>query len=128
MKLPSNDFVRSMYQAPSKCINTGMKVDIGLFQKVNPNIWKITFVLGSYEYLKRLEGKIFFYAKIFKNNSVVQPDKIWKKHLMAQHNFQYHFYVKNANQSPEILPKLFDDVILYIQYTANIYDQITMEL
>jgi hypothetical protein len=39
-------------------------------QRISKNI----FVLGSYEYLKRLEGKVrkclFFYVKIFKNNSV----------------------------------------------------------
>ena len=36
--------------------------------------WKIIFVLGADEYIERLEGKIreclFFYVKIFYNNSV----------------------------------------------------------
>ena len=36
--------------------------------------WKIIFVLGADEYIERLEGKIteclFFYGKIFENNSV----------------------------------------------------------
>ena len=39
------------------------------------SIWKILFVLGGYEYLERQEGKIrkclFFYVKIFWNNSVL---------------------------------------------------------
>ena len=38
---------------------------------------------------------------------------------MALHTFQYHFYVKNANQSPQILPKLFDNVIFYIRYARH---------
>ena len=42
--------------------------------KMHQSIWKILFVLGAHEYLKRLEGKIrkylFFYLKMFWNNSV----------------------------------------------------------
>ena len=42
--------------------------------KTQHSIWKILFVLGADEYLERLEGKIrkclFFYDKIFWNNSV----------------------------------------------------------
>ena len=38
------------------------------------SIWKIIFVLGAYDYLERKQGKIrkclFFYVKIFLNNSV----------------------------------------------------------
>ena len=44
--------------------------------KMHHRIWKILFVLGVDEYLERLEGKIrkclFFYVKIFKNNSVIR--------------------------------------------------------
>ena len=40
------------------------------------SIWKNLFVLGADEYLERLEGKIrkclFFYVKIFWNNSVIR--------------------------------------------------------
>ena len=45
--------------------------------------WKIIFVLGADEYIERLEGKIreclFFYVKIFYNNSVDSPAQwqIW---------------------------------------------------
>ena len=42
--------------------------------KIHHSIWKILFVFGADEYLERLEGKIrkclFFYVKIFSNNSV----------------------------------------------------------
>ena len=42
--------------------------------KMHHSIWKTIFVLGADEYLERLEVKIrkclFFYVKIFKNNSV----------------------------------------------------------
>ena len=44
-------------------------------------ISKILFVLGSYEYLKRLEVKVrkylFFYVKIFYNNSVSGEWNLW---------------------------------------------------
>ena len=43
--------------------------------KMHHIIWKILFVLCADEYLERLEGKIrkclFFYVKIFKDNSVI---------------------------------------------------------
>ena len=59
-----------MYQAPSKCLNMWIqmdKLDIHI-SKSNHNIEKNLFVLGSYKYLVRLEGKIrkcfFFYVRI----------------------------------------------------------------
>ena len=59
MKVPLSDFIQNIYQAPSK-------LD---YLKSNHNIWKIIYFLGSYEHLKRLEGKIrkrlLFYVKIF---------------------------------------------------------------
>ena len=59
---------------------------------MNHSIWKILFVLGAYEYLERQEGKIrkclFFYVKIFKNNSVrgvqVATDSITTKPYILQ--------------------------------------------
>ena len=53
------------------------------------SIWKILFVLGSDEYLERLEGKIrkylFFYVKILENNSVLRlPRKVLLSSTITQ--------------------------------------------
>ena len=69
MKVPFCDFTQNVSQALSMCISTWIKWIIGIISKIPHRNSKILFVLGSYEYLERLEGKIrkclFFYVKIF---------------------------------------------------------------
>ena len=54
--------------------------------KSNSSNWKILFVLDSYEYLERLEGKIrdgiFFYVNMFKNTSVLR--RFWTLALISK--------------------------------------------
>ena len=83
MKVPFCDLFQNVYQAPSMCIS--------MWIKVNNRNEKILFVLGSYEYLERLEGKIgewlFFYVK---NNSV-----LYKYLFLLQviyHNMKFHSF------------------------------------
>jgi hypothetical protein len=77
LKVPSSYFIQNMSQILYKCINMWIN---WMISKSNHNIWKIIFVLGSYEYLERLEGKIgkclFFYVKIFWNNSVKEDTNV----------------------------------------------------
>ena len=72
LKCFESDFIQNMSQAPSKCLKQRIKVDN---LDTHHSIWKILLVLGANEYLERLEGKIrkclFFYVKIFKDNSVI---------------------------------------------------------
>ena len=57
--------------APSKCLSERIS---WIISRIHYKISKILFVLGSYEFLAMLEGKIrkclFFHVKIFKKNSV----------------------------------------------------------
>ena len=55
MKSAFGEFIQNMYQAPSKCL---FKWINWIISKSNRNIRKILFVLGLYEYLERLKGKI----------------------------------------------------------------------
>ena len=72
VKVPFCDFIQNVPQAPSMCISMWIN---GIISKIPHRNSKILLVLGSYEYLERQEGKIrkflFFYVKIFWNNSVV---------------------------------------------------------
>jgi hypothetical protein len=65
MKVPFCDFIQNVPQALSMWI----KVKNGIISKIPHRNSKILFVLGSYEYIERLIGKIrkclFFYVKIF---------------------------------------------------------------
>jgi hypothetical protein len=69
MKVPFCDFIQNVSQAPSMCLKQWIKVNEWSYLKNPSQEFKILFVLGSYEYLERLEGKIrkclFFYVKIF---------------------------------------------------------------
>ena len=55
MKIAFIEFIQNMYPAPSKCL---FKWINWIISKSGRNIRKIPFVLGSYEYLERLDGKI----------------------------------------------------------------------
>ena len=67
MKSAFNKIIQNMYQAPFKWINW-------IISKSDCDIWKNVFVLGSFEYLVRLEGKnrdgIFFCINKSDNYSV----------------------------------------------------------
>ena len=69
MKVPFNDFIQNVSQAPSMCISMWIKWINGIISKIPHRNSKILFVWGSDEYLERQEGKIrkclFFYVKIF---------------------------------------------------------------
>ena len=58
MKVPFHDFIQNLSQAPSMCIFMWIKVNKWNYLKISHRNSKILFVLGFYEYLKRLEGKI----------------------------------------------------------------------
>ena len=64
MKVPFCDFIQNMSQAPSMPISMWIKMNKWNYLKNPSQEFK-----KSYEYLKRLEGKIkkglFFYVKIF---------------------------------------------------------------
>ena len=74
MKVQFCDFIQIVSHAPSMFISIWINVNKWNYLKNPHRNSIILFVLGSYEYLKRLEGKIrkclFFYAKIFWKNSV----------------------------------------------------------
>ena len=74
MEVPFNDFIQNMSQAPSKCLSVRILRINWIISRIPHRNSKILFVLGSCEYLERLEGKIrkylLFYVKIFCNNSV----------------------------------------------------------
>ena len=55
MKSAFSEFIQNMTQAPSMCL---FKWINWIISKSDRDIGKILFVLGSYEYLVRLEGKI----------------------------------------------------------------------
>ena len=57
LKVPPNDFIQKMSQAPSKCLKKWIKVDRLDFSKTH-SIWKILSVLGADKYLEILQGKI----------------------------------------------------------------------
>jgi hypothetical protein len=69
MKVPFCDFTQNVSQALSMCISMWIKVNKWNYLKIPHRNPKILFVLGSYEYFERLEGKIrkclSFYVKIF---------------------------------------------------------------
>ena len=74
MEVPFIDFIQNMSKTWSKCLSGRILRINWIISRIPHRISEILFVLGSYEYLERLEGKIrkclFFYVKIFQNNSV----------------------------------------------------------
>ena len=78
MKSAFSKFIQNMSQAPSKCL---FKWINWIISKSDRDFGKIIFVLGSYEYLVRLEGKIrdgiFFCVNKSDNYSV--KSKVQKK-------------------------------------------------
>ena len=88
--------------------------------KINNSIWNILFVLGANEYLERLEYKIrkclFFYVKIFWNNSV-RPDL--PKIAKLQDSFDCLYYLEYINSVlPWILHIFFPALT---DYTALVH-------
>ena len=65
--------------------------------KMHHSIWKFLFVLGADNYLQRLEGKIrkflFFYIKIFKNNSMLLYDPYDRSKLFFTFFFKFTFNI-----------------------------------
>ena len=57
-KVPFRNFIQNMSQALSKCLSKWIKVDEWDYLKDPLRELKKYFYLGSYESLKRLEGKI----------------------------------------------------------------------
>ena len=55
MEVPFIDFIQNMSQAPSKALSVRIN---WITSRIPQRISKILFVLGSYEYLERLKGKI----------------------------------------------------------------------
>ena len=68
LKVQPCDIFQKMFQDPSKCLKLWIKVN-WIILKMHHSIWKILFVLGTDEYVERLEGKtrkrLFCYVKIF---------------------------------------------------------------
>ena len=82
--------------------------------KMHHIIWKILFVLCADEYLERLEGKIrkclFFYVKIFKDNSV-----IWTKAIRYFIRFDLSYKLNvTASLSLVLLFQLCINSIFYL--------------
>ena len=76
MKSAFSEFIQNMSQAPSKCL---FKWINWIISKSDRDIGKILFVLGSYEYLVRLEGKIrdgVFFCVNKSDNTSVKPMSI----------------------------------------------------
>ena len=95
-------------------------------------IWKIIFVLGADEYLKRLKGKIrkylFFYVKIFKRNSLnLQSfnfqnwDRFWTT-LISLINEARLLILKKKIHPPRKFPaSTFDDFLDFFQPPLHVY-------
>ena len=59
VKVPLSDFFPKVSQAPSKCFSKWINWINWIISRIPCWIWKILFVLGSYEFLAMLEGKIW---------------------------------------------------------------------
>ena len=69
VKVPLSDFFPKVSQAPSKCFSKWINWINWIISRIPRWIWKILFVLSSYEFLAMLEVP-FFYGSIWWNNSV----------------------------------------------------------
>ena len=98
--MPFSDFFPKVSQAPSKCFFKWINWIKWIKSRIPRWIWKIIFVLSSYEFLTMLEGKIrkcpFSQGSIWWNNSVkTLPTVIsdMKKNLLEYYSIYYQFHI-----------------------------------